>query len=136
MIRIFACLLSFHILLGSFLPSMECWEELSRLPQLMAHFEKHKQESKGQISFWTFMQMHYATASQHAQNAPDSEKHQHETLPSLSGHSLHSYVITDFHFLTFSEPLVTEFQEKNTFWWNNLYSFQHQSSLLNPPNFG
>lgn len=136
MIRIFACLLSFHILLGSFLPSMECWEELSRLPQLMAHFEKHKQESNGRITFCTFMQMHYATASQHAQNAPDSEKNQHETLPSLSGHSLHSYVIADFHFSGYSEPLVTEFQDNNTYWWNNLYSFQHHSSLLNPPNLG
>ena len=115
---------------------MECWEELARLPELLRHFEKHKRESNGQITFSAFLQMHYGTGSKHPDEAPDAEKQQHNSLPSLNGHSLHSYVLPTFSMIAMERPVVTEFQELPDFYWNNLYSFQMQSSLLNPPNFG
>lgn len=115
---------------------MECWEELTRLPELLSHFKEHKQMSNGQITFLAFLQMHYGTGSKHAQNPPESEKQQHASLPSLAGHSLHSYVLPGFSMEHFDQPLVIEFKEVRHFHWTNLYSFQHQSSLLNPPNFG
>lgn len=117
---------------------MECWEELTRLPELLKHYEKHKNESNGEMTFMAFMQLHYGTGSRHFEEAPDEEKEQHAHLPSmtLSGYSLHSFVLPNFLPMPFEVPLVTEFQLKPNFYWNNLYSFQHQSSLLNPPNFG
>lgn len=115
---------------------MECWEELTRLPELLNHFEWHKKVSHGQMTFFAFLQLHYGTGSKHAQNPPESEKQDHASLPSLSGHSLHSYVLPSFSLESPDQPLITEFQEIPDFYWNNLYSFQHQSSLLNPPNFG
>lgn len=115
---------------------MECWEELTRLPELLSHFEQHKKMTNGQITFVAFLQMHYANGSRHKQNPPESEKQQHDSLPSLSGHSLHSYVLPSFSLLPADQYTVAEFEELPNFHWNNLYSFQHQSSLLNPPNFG
>jgi len=136
--RFLSCFLAFHFLIGSILPSMECWEELTRLPQLLRHYDMHKKASNGQMSFLEFMQMHYGTGSKHAENPPESEKEQHAHLPSmtLSGYSLHSFVLPTFPLVPFEQSLVTEFKEIPDFYWNNLYSFQHQSSLLNPPNFG
>jgi hypothetical protein len=121
--------------MGSILPSMECWEELMYLPKLIQHFEKHKVESNGSITFFEFMQMHYSNASTHAQNAPESEKHQHETLPSLNGHSLHAYVLSEFPFQISDASQISEFAFTPQYWWNNLYSFSHCRSMINPPNF-
>lgn len=133
--RFSAYFFSFYILLGSILPSMECWEELMYLPKLIQHFEKHQEESNGSITFFEFMQMHYSSASSHAKDAPESEKHQHETLPSLNGYSLHAYVLPEFPFKVSDSTNITDFAFTPQFWWNNLYSFHHSTSIINPPNF-
>lgn len=130
--QITAYLLSTLILFGSVIP-FDFQDQLLRVPELIQHYHKHQKESKGKISFLTFLQMHYEAGSQHARNASNSEKDAHNSLPMLNCHTAPSYLLPTTITFSFIEPTLLSFREKPAFWWNNLYSFIPLSSLFNPP---
>lgn len=124
--RLLAYFLSFNLLMGSFLPGGG-WGELAKLPDLIRHYELHLQKSNGEISFLTFLTMHYAAGSEHV-NTED-----HSALPSLHLHSVVVLLVPTWVSLHFSSPKILDLSGLKNFFWNNLYSFQFQSILLNPP---
>ncbi|MBU1823182.1 MAG: hypothetical protein KKG00_17000 [Bacteroidetes bacterium] len=119
-------LLSFNLLIGSFLPGGS-WSELAKLPDLLRHYELHLQKSNGEISFLTFLSMHYAAGSEHVGTED------HTSLPSLNLHTPVALFVPTLTTLHFSSPRISTLSGLKNFFWNNLYSFQFCSILLNPP---
>lgn len=124
--RLLAFFLSFNLLFGSFLPGGG-WGELAKLPDLLRHYELHLQKSQGEISFLTFLSMHYAAGSEHV----DTEDH--SALPSLHLNVVVALFVSSLTALLFGGAKVLDLSGLQNFFWNNLYSFQFQSVLLNPP---
>lgn len=122
-----AYILSFNLLIGSFLPGGG-WSELAKLPDLLRHYETHLQKSRGQISFMAFLQMHYAAGSEHV----DTEDH--TSLPCfLHFHMPVMLIAPVFTALCFDTPKISILPGQKNFFWNNLYSFQFNPILLTPP---
>lgn len=126
--RLLAYILSMNLLVGSMLPGGGCGE-LAKLPDLIQHYQHHVQKSNGEISFLTFLQMHYGAGSKHV-NTED-----HSSLPSLHFHALVALFIPTVLGMYFSDNKDPELSGLKNFFWNNLYSFQFQSILLNPPKY-
>ncbi len=124
--RLVVYFLSFNLLIGSFLPGGG-WGELAKLPDLIRHYELHLQKSNGEISFLTFLSMHYAAGSDHV----DTEDH--SSLPSLHLPILVALFVPTLTSLYFSSPKISALSGLKNYFWNNLYSFQFHSILLNPP---
>jgi hypothetical protein len=124
-----AYFLSFNLLIGSFLPGGS-WGELAKLPDLLRHYDLHVQKSEGEISFLTFLQMHYAAGSEHAGTED------HTSLPSLLHlHMMVALFVPILSSLYFGSSRVPVLSGLKNFFWNNLYSFQFHSILLNPPKY-
>ncbi|TDB63704.1 hypothetical protein [Arundinibacter roseus] len=124
--RLLVYVLSFNLLIGSFLPGGG-WSELAKLPDLVRHFEAHAQKSKGQISFLTFLQMHYAAGSKHVGTED------HTALPSLQLQVTVALFVPTFFKLQLNAPKAQLLPGLKNYFWNNLYSFQFLALLLNPP---
>jgi|AntAceMinimDraft_11_1070367.scaffolds.fasta_scaffold104921_1 hypothetical protein len=124
--RLLAYFLSVNLLIGSFLPDGGLCE-LAKLPDLIRHYELHLQKSNGEISFLTFLSMHYAAGSEHV-NTED-----HSALPSLHLHAVVAIFVPAWVSVLFGSPKTLDLSGLKNFFWSNLYSFQFQSILLNPP---
>jgi hypothetical protein len=124
--RLVVYFLSFNLLIGSFLPGGG-WGELAKLPDLLRHYELHRQKSHGEINFLTFLSMHYAAGSEHVGTED------HSSLPSLHLQTLVALFVPTLTTLYFDSPRLSLLPGLKNFFWNNLYSFQFQSILLNPP---
>ena len=72
--NVIAIVLSIVFLAESALPLMEL-HELSKVPALMEHFEKHKKENPG-ITFLAFLALHYSNTEHHEQ-----DQQAHHQLP-------------------------------------------------------
>ena len=126
--RLLAYILSINLLVGSMLPGGGCGE-LAKIPDLIRHYQLHVQKSGGEIRFLTFLQMHYGAGSKHV----DTEDH--SSLPSLHFHALVALFFPTALGVYFSSTKTPELSGLKNFFWNNLYSFQFQSILLNPPKY-
>ena len=126
--RLLAYILSINLLVGSMLPGGGCGE-LAKLPDLIQHYQLHVQKSSGTISFLTFLQMHYGAGSKHV----DTEDH--SSLPSLHFHALVALFVPTVLSVYFLGTKIPELSGLKNFFWNNLYSFQFQRILLNPPKY-
>ena len=126
--RLLAYFLSINLLVGSILPGGGCGE-LAKLPDLVEHYQFHVQKSIGEISFLTFLQMHYGAGSKHV----DTEDH--SSLPSLHFHALVVLFFPTALAVSFSSTKNPELSGLKNFFWINLYSFQFQRILLNPPKY-
>lgn len=124
--RLLAYMLSINLLVGSMLPGGGCGE-LAKLPDLLQHFQLHVQKSRGEMSFLTFLHMHYGAGSKHV----DTEDH--SSLPCLHVHSLVAPFVPNALSVYFTSNKVPELSGLKNFFWNNLYSFQFYRVLLNPP---
>lgn len=114
-------LLGVNLLLAGILPSASY--ELSKLPQLLDHFEIHQTESKSSISLMDFLVLHYF--SEHG-------KSNHCDIPHLHQHGPAMVFI-------FSEPSIFTLEnlpevssQKNEDYLLQ-YHFSIESSLLQPP---
>jgi hypothetical protein len=126
--KLLAYILSLNLLVGSILPGGGCGE-LAKLPDLIRHYQLHVQKSGGEISFLTFLHMHYGAGSKHV-NTED-----HSSLPSLHVHLLVALFVPTILGVHFSDGKFPELSGLKNFFWNNLYSFQFQRILLNPPKY-
>ena len=122
------CLLSFNLLIGNLLPGND-WHELAKLPDLVQHYQLHLQKADGQISFLTFLQMHYGAGSEH------KGTEDHSKLPCLNLHVSVLLCLPSRLTLEVADVKTAVFSRLKNFFWNNLYSFQFRSVLLNPPKF-
>lgn len=125
--RLVAYILSINLLVGSMLPGGGCGE-LAKLPDLVRHYQLHVQKSGGEISFLTFLQMHYGAGSEHVGT-------DHSSLPSLQVALLVALFVPTALSMYFSSTKTPELSGHKNFFWNNLYSFQFQRILLNPPKY-
>lgn len=120
--------LSFNLLIGSLLPG-DGWHELAKFPDLVQHYQLHLQKTDGQISFLTFLQMHYGAGSKH------KGMEDHSKLPCLNLHASVLLCLPTLLTLEVADVKTAVFSRLKNFFWNNLYSFQFKSVLLNPPKF-
>lgn len=120
--------LSLNLLIGSLLPG-DGWHELAKLPDLVQHYQFHLQKPDGQISFLTFLQMHYGAGSKH------KGTEDHSKLPCLNLHASVLLCLPTLLTLEVADVKTAVFSRLKNFFWNNLYSFQFKSVLLNPPKF-
>lgn len=126
--RLLAYILSMNLLVGSMLPGGGCGE-LAKLPDLIRHYQLHVQKSGGEIGFLTFLHMHYGAGSKHVGTED------HSSLPSLHFHALVALFFPTALGVHFSSAKSLELSGLKNFFWNNLYSFQFQRILLNPPKY-
>ena len=115
------------VIAGSFLPNMDTCE-LSKIPQLIHHYQEHTELRKQSISFIDFLLLHYGVGKESGEHR-DQEDHDnlpfhahtfHAMIPALTESvSFSFYKFEPLHFLN-SEYLYSEYFE---------YSF----SLLQPP---
>jgi hypothetical protein len=89
------------------------------------------QNRESNMSFLSFLAMHYSAASNHTKTA----KHSHSHLPSLDSQAVHAFLPSFFQQISLKfKPIIKGFVGPN-FVWQNLYDFLLASSLLNPPRF-
>ncbi len=100
--------------------------ELLRSPELWQHFREHQRETTAPLSFWAFLQMHYAADSEHTKQKPHH-------LPSLDLSGAASFCATPTPSVSFLNCPVLGFIEKATFNWANSYSFLLTRALICPP---
>ncbi len=125
-----AFFLSFTLLLESLFPNGLALAQSAKMFQLFNHYQEHLLESKNEISFASFLWMHYNPASDH-----EDASHHHENLPKLH-----------FGQVFFSNCLstVTSILPENNFdfsrlsflklpEYRNRYHFLFSLDLLNPP---
>lgn len=126
--RFLTCFLCSILLIGNLMPG-DGWRELAKIPDLARHYQLHLQKSDGQIGFLTFLQMHYGAGSKHK----DAEDH--SKLPCLELHASVTLYLPALSNLTVESVKTALAFTLKTFFWNNLYAFQFQRILLNPPKF-
>lgn len=128
--QIIAIFLSVTILLGSLFPKVDTLQ-LAKIGELVKHYQWHCKTEKSNMSFLSFLAMHYSAASNHTKTA----KHSHSHLPSLDSQAVHAFLPSFFQQISLKfKPIIRGFVGPN-FAWQNLYDFLLASSLLNPPRF-
>jgi hypothetical protein len=93
--------------------------ELMKIPQLIEHFNDH-QERGSEVSFWTFMDMHYFSATAEDGDFPEDMKLPFKssdsfgyslsvtTLPSFSYELTHSYTSLLLHTVHESDCAISD----------------------------
>lgn len=74
--KILALLLSVYIFAGSLMPGSD-WDELPKIANLIEHFQEHQELSAGEISFFEFLFLHYASNSEHPKETDGKLPFQH-----------------------------------------------------------
>ena len=115
------------LFLGSLIPRMSM-EQATRLPELLTHYQQHRQEEGNDLSFLAFLIEHYALDSQH-HKAPN---HSHNRLPSFDGGSP-AYDFTVTLRLVAAIPLVLELRSLAVFRLHTMNARQTFAPLLQPP---
>ena len=114
------------LFLGSLIPRMSA-EQAARLPELLTHYQQHKQEEGCDLSFIAFLIEHYVLDSHH-HKAPN---HSHNRLPSIDGGSS-AYDFTPTLRLTYV-PFVVELGSLAVFRLRFMNACQTFAPLLQPP---
>ncbi|RYF65638.1 MAG: hypothetical protein EOO39_24505 [Cytophagaceae bacterium] len=125
-----ALFLGVLMLAGSLFPQTDV-EEVFKIPGLVSHYQMHKQAAGSDFNFWQFLDLHYNTASTHA-NTP----HQGTQLPMYHHLSVgFVFIISQLNWLpTVSSGLILRLPAQ--FSYENSYSFQSASWLFQPPRLG
>lgn len=96
--------------------------------ELVAHFQEHKDTFGESFGFLDFLQMHYASDSEHKQ------QNDHDNLPCLDGHSLLIAISLPLNVLAFDiENAVSIISSAQLTGYFNAYNFQYAFDFLNPP---
>ncbi len=119
------------MLVGGLMPQNDV-EELSKLPQLVQHFQYHRSSQDGQLSFGQFMSMHYGAASSPVFYCPSSPEH--DKLPLRGQHNC-----PNLEYLVPAARLLVPLQQRA--WCRATYqladapryTFAFQLALLEPP---
>ncbi|ADB39546.1 hypothetical protein [Spirosoma linguale] len=125
-----ALFLGMLMLAGSLFPQTDV-EEVYKLPGLVSHYKLHKQAAGDGFDFWQFLELHYNIASKHAKTP-----HKGVKLP------MYNHLSSGFVFiLTYLQwrPDVAAgllILLPVRFSYENLYSFQVNSPLFQPPRLG
>ncbi len=121
-----AIILAFWLLLGSLFPKTDM-EELCKVPILIKHYISEH----ANLSFLTYLQLHYNDSKTHT----DDNK-EHEQLP-LQTHSnlCVNFVFTYFKFSYFlnNQVFMPIYTPKIFGFLENHYDFQLENSLFSPP---
>jgi hypothetical protein len=116
------------VILGSFLPNMDTCE-LSKIPQLIHHYQEHVELKKQSISFVDFILLHYGVGKESGEHRDQEESH--ESLP-FQAHTFHAMALAYTEPVSFSfyrfEPLTV----LNAAYLYSEYS-EYSFSLLQPP---
>jgi hypothetical protein len=89
-------LLLFFFTVSALVPST-VWQDMSKIADLIEHYEEHK-AANANLSFWSFMALHYGADFQAHQSA-----HDHSKLPLKNTHT------------TFVNVLIVGISEAHTF---------------------
>ena len=122
--NIAAFFLAINLLAQSLLPPTSV--ELLRSPELWQHFREHQRETTEPLSFWEFVQMHYAADSEHTKQ----KKHH---LPSLDLTGAVGFCALPLACVSFFDCPTFGFISKAIFNWANSYSFLLTRALICPP---
>lgn len=125
-------LLGLLFLAGSLFPQTDV-EEVYKIPGLLAHYQLHKKSAGIGFDFWQFLAMHYDASSKHAK-----QPHKGVKIP-LYNHLSAGFVFTLTPFQAQREPaeLVSLIPWPQVhFTYQNLYSYQNATFLLQPPQLG
>lgn len=96
--------------------------------ELIAHFQEHKDTFGESFGFLDFLQMHYASDSEHKQ------KNHHDNLPCLDGHTLLIAISLPLNVLAFAiENDIFVISSTQLSAYLNSYHFQYAFDFLNPP---
>ena len=76
--RSFSIFFALYLMVGSIFPNMD-FDQFSKIPQLLEHFNEHQQEAKAsgeECSFIEFISMHLFFPNSH-----ENDHHSHDSLP-------------------------------------------------------
>lgn len=117
--------LSFYLLLGAIIPNSD-FHELSKLPELVAHFAEHEKNTDN--SFFRFMELHYGLKD----GTKDHHQESHENLPFNEHNTGHTHVYVSFQasidFEAQVEPVRKNFTE-----YQSIISSEYSYSIFQPP---
>ncbi|MCA0428828.1 MAG: hypothetical protein LCH37_15435 [Bacteroidetes bacterium] len=121
-----ACLFLLLILFGLNSLKPDLFEQLQRIPNLISHYKHHTLEEKEQLSFLSFLKIHYIDDTSH------KEEENHEELPLFSSCFSHYHVLVvqeqmDWAFSTRVEPI----EHTDTYRFH--YSYSASVSIFQPP---
>lgn len=114
------------LFLGSLIPRMSL-EQVTRLPELLTHYEQHQREEGCDLSFWAFLLEHYVLDSDHHK----TPTHSHNRLPAFDGGSP-TYDFTSAFRLIYV-PFVVELRSFAVFRLRAMNARQAFAPLLQPP---
>lgn len=118
--------LSFYLLLGAIIPNSD-FHELSKLPELVAHFTEH--EKHADHSLFSFMELHYGLNDGMKDHHQESH---HGSLPFHEHNTGHAHVYISFQISIDLETRVElsgrEFTEYQSF-----ISSEYSYSIFQPP---
>jgi hypothetical protein len=122
------------ILLSFYLFSATPLHELLKFPMLVQHFMEHKAQNN-QLSFFSFLEMHYASGSSH-----DVSKGHDMKLPFKSCHCSHHTVILHCTLaflpnLCSTEPVFTTKTKQRIARYQFVFSAGSQCAIWQPPKF-
>jgi len=118
--------LAFIVFTQSLIPNSFGILQSGKMTDLYAHFIEHKAEGIGLLDF---LWMHYASDSSHK-----SQK-EHQKLPSLDQTFGSIIFPAFFNLLSNFKNSSLKFMNYHEFLYSDLYFFQFQTTLLNPPKF-
>lgn len=120
--------LSLVIFTESLLPKGIGLSQDFKFGELIAHFQEHKNTFGASFDFLDFLQMHYASDSDH------KKQNNHDNLPCLDGHSLLIAISLPLSVLMFNiENAVSIISSSQLSAYLNSYHFQYAFDFLNPP---
>lgn len=122
-----ALFLGILLLAGSLFPQTDV-EEVFKIPNLLTHYQLHKRASGKNFNFWQFLDMHYNASSKHARLP-----HKGVKIPLFNHLSMgFVFTLTQFQRLA-SRPCIIPVLPKVWYAYQNLYSYQNLSFILQPP---
>lgn len=125
--KVLSFFLLFLVIFGSLFPNMDTCE-FSKIPELISHYQEHKEKSGESIQFIDFIALHYGTGI-------DSDTHRkqenHEKLP-FQEHSFHVAVLALTEPVSFSFYKFQPISVLNTSYFYSEYS-EYSVALLLPP---
>jgi hypothetical protein len=115
------------VISGSFLPNMDTCE-LSKIPQLLHHYQEHTALRKQSISFLDFILLHYGAGKASGEH---QDQEDHDKLP-FHAHTFHAMIAALTETVSFSFYKFESLHFFNTVYLYADYS-EYSFSLLQPP---
>lgn len=120
------------LFLGLYLTTTSEIFELLKLPILLSHFLEHQSENN-QITFVSFLEMHYSSQNNHFK-----KNHSDTKLPFKTHHccsscsSLITFLEPNLHFI-FHKNIILPINVKSNFSYTFIFESNFQSSIWQPP---